>query len=118
MFGNPQWFRPKAIGWGLVPVSFKGWLYTGGWIGAIAVPFLLLISRGQPMEAFTWMTLGIGALAYDVRQILRSFRQPDSTTTTAAVAVPPKREDNVLYIMDSAPGIPVATQNYNLRVRR
>ena len=116
MFGNPQWFRPKAIGWGLVPVSFKGWLYTGGWIGAIAVPFLLLISRGQALEAFAWMTLGGGALAYDVRQILRSFRVTQSVTAT--VAAPPKREDNVLYIMDSNPGQRVATQNYNLQVRR
>ena len=115
MFGNPQWFRPKAIGWGLVPVSFKGWLYTGGWIGAIAVPFLLLISRGQALEAFTWMTLGVGALAYDVRQILRSFRAPESTAT---VGVPLKREDNLLYILDSNPGQRVATQNYNLQVRR
>jgi hypothetical protein len=116
MFGNPQWFRPKAIGWGLVPVSFKGWLYTGGWIGAIAVPFVLLLSRQQPLEAFTWMTLGLGALAYDVRQILRSFRPVDSTTAT--VAAPPKREDNVLYILDSAPGAAVATRNFNLQVRR
>ena len=116
MFGNPQWFRPKAIGWGLVPVSFRGWLYTGGWIGAIALPFLLLLGRGQPVEAITWMTLGLGALAYDVRQILRSFRATDITTAT--VAAPPKREDNVLYIMESNAGVPVATRNYNLQVRR
>ena len=116
MFGNPQWFRPKAIGWGLVPVSFKGWLYTAGWIGAIAVPFLLLITRGQPLEAFTWMTLGIGALAWDVRQILRSFRPVESITAT--VSAPPKRDDNVLYILDSNPAAPVATRNYNLQVRR
>jgi hypothetical protein len=116
MFGNPQWFRPKAIGWGLVPVSFKGWLYTGGWIGAIAVPFLLLLTRGQPLEAFAWMTLGVGALAYDVRQILRSFRASDSVTTATVAAG--KRDDNVLYIGDSAPGVAVATANYNLRVRR
>jgi hypothetical protein len=116
MFGNPQWFRPKAIGWGLIPVSFKGWLYTGGWIGAIAVPFTLLLTRGQPLEAFTWMTLGIGALAYDVRQILRTFRPAETALTATVVA--PKKEDNVLYIMDSAPGVRVATQNYNLHVRR
>lgn len=116
MFGNPKWFRPKAIGWGLVPVSFQGWLYTGGWIGAIAIPFLMLISRGQPLEAFAWMTLGIGALAYDVRQILRSFRSSENLSAT--VATPPKREDNVLYILDSNPGAAVATRNYNLQVRR
>ena len=80
------------------------------------LPFLLLIGREQPLEAFTWMTLGLGALAYDVRQILRSFRSTESTT--AAVAVPPKREDNVLDIMESNAGVPVATRNYTLQVRR
>ena len=114
MFGNPQWFRPKAIGWGLVPVSLKGWLYAGGWIGAIALPFVLLLTRGQPVEAGTWAVLGLGAMAYDVRQILRSFRGAESTVAAAT----PTREDNVLYILDSAPGVPVATRNYNLQVRR
>ena len=24
MFGKPQWFRPKAFGWGLVPITWQG----------------------------------------------------------------------------------------------
>lgn len=116
MFGKPQWFRPKAIGWGLVPVSWKGWLYTGGWAGAIALPFLLLLFRGQPMEAFAWMTLGLSALVYDVRTILRSIRGPGGSTS-ATVAYE-KKDDNLLYIFDSSPGAAVATRNYNLQVRR
>ncbi len=28
MFGNPAWFRKKTVGWGLRPVSWKGWLYA------------------------------------------------------------------------------------------
>ena len=117
MFGKPQWFRPKAIGWGLIPVSWQGWLYAGGWAGAISLPFLLQIGRHQPVEAMAWLTLGLGALTCDVWQILRGFRAP-RVAVTATAASAPKREDNVLYIMDSQPGQAVATQNFNLQVRR
>ena len=111
MFGKPQWFRPKAIGWGLIPISWQGWLYAGGWTGAIALPFLLLIGRHQPVEAMAWLTLGLGALTCDVWQILRGFRAPP-------VASAPRREDNVLYITDSQPAQAIATRNFNLQVRR
>ena len=117
MFGKPQWFRPKAIGWGLIPISWQGWLYAGGWAGAISLPFLVLIGRHQPLEATAWLTLGIGALICDVWQILRGFRAP-RIPVTATVASAPKREDNVLYIMDSQPGQAALTRNFNLQVRR
>jgi hypothetical protein len=115
MFGKPQWFRPKAIGWGLTPVSWQGWTYTALWVAAIAGPFVLLIGRHQPMEALAWMGLGIGALAYDVRQILLSMNPPKSAPVAAAA---PKREDNVLYIMDDSATHPrVATRGFNLQTR-
>ena len=81
MFGKPQWFRPKAIGWGLIPISWQGWLYAGGWTGAISLPFLLLIGRHQPVEAMAWLTLGLGALTCDVWQILRGFRAPPASSS-------------------------------------
>lgn len=118
MFGKPNWFRPKAIGWGLVPISWQGWLYSAGWGGAIALPFLLLIGRHQPIEAAVWLMLGLGGLAYDVRQILRAIQGPRRTQVAAPVAAAAKLDDNVLYILDSRPGQPVATRNYNLQVRR
>lgn len=117
MFGKPQWFRPKAIGWGLIPISLQGWLYAGGWAGAISLPFLLLISRHQPVEAMAWLVLGIGGLTCDVWHILRGFRAPEKAANSV-VATTPKRDDNVLYIMDSQPGMAGATRNYNLQVRR
>jgi hypothetical protein len=115
MFGKPQWFRPKTIGWGLVPITWQGWLYTGGWGGAIALPFLTLVARHQPLEAMIWMALSIGALACDVWQILRAIRAPRRSPAAATAACHPKNDDNVLYILDSRPGQPVATRNYNLR---
>jgi len=114
MFGQPQWFRPKTFGWGLVPITWQGWLYSGGWIVTIVLPFLLLLGRHQPLEAAAWMTLTISALSYDVFQILRSYRgSPAGASATAAT----KTDDGVLYILDSRPGQPVATRNFNLQVR-
>ncbi len=114
MFGKPHWFRPKKVGWGLVPVSWQGWLYTGGWTGAIAVPFFLLLSRYQPLEAMAWMALSVGALFYDVWHIRRAMFAPPQS----AGGSPAKPEDNVLYILDSQPGHQAATRNYNLQVRQ
>ena len=111
MFGKPQWFRPKSIGFGVVPVSWQGWLYTGGWLGAVGLPFLLLLSRWQPLEAGAWLVLSLGALSYDVWQIRRALLTP-------VASAPPKTDDNVLYILDSQPGQQAATRNYNLQVRR
>ena len=115
MFGRPQWFRPKTFGWGLVPIAWQGWVYTAGWVAAIGLPFLLLIGRHQAMEAMAWMGLSVGAMTFDVWQILRAMRGPRGGGAGTASA---KSDDNVLYILDSHPGQQVATRNYNLQVRR
>ena len=112
MFGKPQWFRPKAIGWGLVPISWQGWTYTAGWGAAIGLPFLVLIGRHQPLEAMAWVGLSLGALVFDVRQILRAIGGPAANRSAVN-----KADDGVLYILDSRPGQPVATRNYELRTR-
>jgi hypothetical protein len=111
MFGKPQWFRPKTIGWGImVPATWQGWLYTSGWAGAIGLPFFLLVMREQPLEALAWLGVSIGAMVYDVWQMRRSV----ASRTVAGG----KQDDNVLYILDSQPGQQAATRNYNLQVRR
>jgi hypothetical protein len=116
MFGKPQWFRAKAIGWGLTPTSLQGWIYTGLWAAAIAGPFIMLLGRHQPIEAMAWMGLGIGALVYDVRQILLAMNPPKAAAVASTVAA--KREDNVLYIMDDSQTHPrVATRGFNLQTR-
>jgi hypothetical protein len=112
MFGKPQWFRPKRFGFGLTPVSWQGWLYSWAWAAVIAAPFVLLVWRHQPAEATAWLALAIGALVYDSWQIRRAIRSGSSTATVAV-----KQEDEVLFIGDSNPGAPIATQNYRLQVR-
>jgi hypothetical protein len=116
MFGQPRWFRPKKSGWGIVPVTWQGNLYTIVWVCAIALPFALLVRRHLPLEAGVWLTTAFGLLAYDVRQILRGLRGSPAVASTSAAAAG-QRDDNVLYILDSQPGQPVATRNFNLQVR-
>jgi hypothetical protein len=73
MFGQPQWFRPKKIGWGLSPICWQGWVYTVGWVSAIGLPFLVLTERHQPFEAAAWGTLGCLSLYYDIWKIRRAM---------------------------------------------
>jgi hypothetical protein len=77
MFGKPDWFREKRIGWGLVPVNWRGWVYTTGWVAALGGPFLLLVERQQALEALIWLGGALGLLIWDVRAILQAKR-PDA----------------------------------------
>ena len=101
MFGKPQWFRAKKIGWGLVPIRWQGWIYAVCWSAGIALPFLLLLARHQPLEATAWLALAVSGLTYDVWQILRLIRRPLAPRPTyAGVSVRPPN-DGILYISDS-----------------
>jgi hypothetical protein len=101
MFGRPEWFRPKTFGWGLTPVTWQGWIYTGVWTALMVLPFVLLLLRHQPVEASAWLGLTIGALLYDVWLILRAKRE--AGRHSAAATGPGGRRDDVLYILDSRP---------------
>ena len=37
MFGKPQWFREKKLGWGLTPVTWQGWVYALVWAAVLVV---------------------------------------------------------------------------------
>lgn len=70
MFGKPNWFKEKQVGWGVTPVSWQGWSYAVIWGVAIALPFILLISSHKVPEAFVWLAVSGGLLVWDVRQVL------------------------------------------------
>lgn len=107
MFGNPDWFRAKTIGWGLTPTRWQGWAYAGAWTAAITVPFVMLLTRQLVPEAMVWVAASVGALVWDVRQILRAMQAP--------VAV----KNDVFYIGDDqADPTRLATRNFDLQVRR
>ena len=101
MFGKPQWFRAKRIGWGLVPIRWQGWIYAACWVAGIALPFMLLLARHQPLEAAAWLALAISTLTYDVWQIMRAIREPLASPSAYARASISPRKNGILYISDS-----------------
>lgn len=103
MFGKPQWFRKKTVGWGLVPTCWQGWLYTAGWGATVAIPFFGLLTSGLGIEALIWGAVVGGAFLIDVRKVLRA-------TSTGA-------ESEVLVIDDDRAGSQLNTRRFDMRLR-
>lgn len=102
MFGKPEWFREKAWGWGLVPITREGWIYTWLWTAVMVAPYVVLVSFHRWPESFVWLAASLAALVWDVRQIL--------------AAKHPKPAKDVLYIGDEDDS--VQTSKLDLRLRR
>lgn len=74
MFGKPEWFVPKKIGWGLRPVTWQGWVYALAWATVIVLPFnILLFTRGW-IEAVIWMAVMLAWIVFDVYLILKAIK--------------------------------------------
>jgi hypothetical protein len=111
MFGKPDWFRAKAVGWGLTPTRWQGWVYSGLWTAVIALPFVALVWRHQAPEAMCWLAATCAALVWDVRQIRKAMDAPAPAEVVA--------KKDVFYIGDDqADSTRLATKNYDLQVRR
>lgn len=118
MFGSPEWFKPKTIGWGLTPIRWQGWAYTLAWVGVIGLPFGLLLLREQPAESIAWLAVTGGALIYDVRAILKRMQRANFNETAMAAPVASTPKNDVYYIGDSQAGTaPVATRNYSFKLK-
>jgi len=103
MFGKPDWFKKKQPGWGITPICRQGWCYTGLWLGVLIVPFLLLLGQHLAVESLVWLAAAMGALVWDVRQVLAAMR--------------PANED-VLYIDETETlSEQFATRNFDFRLR-
>lgn len=114
MFGKPEWFRDKKVGWGLAPVSWQGWTYSGVWASTIAGPFAMLLARTDEVEmsyrmasAGVWLAVSLGGLIWDVRQIKRARHKPPVAA----------KKEPVLYIGDDD-ALAVSTKNLELQLRR
>ncbi len=103
MFGKPEWFKKKTFGWGVTPISWQGWLYTGVWVTAIFLPFLFFLFARGPVESTVWLFAGIGALIWDVRAILNAMDQEE--------------RKGLFYIGEEDSDSKVATRNFDLQVR-
>jgi hypothetical protein len=102
MFGKPEWFTQKKLGWGLHPTSWQGWAYTAAWGGVIAAPFVGMMAFGKWPEAAVWLVASAGALVWDVKSII--------------AAKHPQPKKDVLYIGDDEDS--VQTSKLDLRLRR
>ena len=125
MFGKPEWFQKKSVGWGLRPVMWKGWLYAMFWAGVICIPFIALLANTKVVESLIWVVVMIFALLWDVQHVMREIDAPvgsphiedadidDATIEAEAV------EDDVLIINDDTQPDPAyfATRSYDLRAR-
>lgn len=81
MFGRPEWFEPRSIGWGLMPRTWQGWVYTAGWAILLAGPFLLLISAHWIWPAVIWLLVAMVVLIGDVADILRQLSAQDEASS-------------------------------------
>jgi hypothetical protein len=105
MFGKPEWFREKKIGWKLTPTCWQGWAYALCWAAIVVLPFLLLLAVDRVPEAFVWLAVSSGTLVWDVRQLLGQIRTAGAN-------------EDVLYIADEdAKDSRVETPKYDLHLR-
>jgi hypothetical protein len=107
MFGKPQWFREKTVGWGLTPVTWQGWAYVAGWVAMIVVPAVLVVASTGVLYALVWVAAAAGLLLWDVYQILQAKRSPKKPAPAA----------DVLYIGDEEDNSRLATKRYDMRLR-
>ncbi len=108
MFGKPEWFREKKVGWGLRPVSWKGWLYAIVWAAVICGPFMALLASQLLIESLVWAVVMMFALLWDVQHVRRELNRT-------------RHEDaDVLIIDEDTEPDPTyfATRSYDLHVRR
>ncbi len=126
MFGKPQWFKPKALGWRVHPVTWQGWAWGGTWLAVMIVPFTAFMSQDDMfVEAFIWIGASVSVMMLDVWQILRAMNppparvQPPRPVPVAQPAKPANQmpDDGILFLNDGANG-GVGTRNYDFRVRK
>ena len=114
MFGKPQWFRKKTVGWGLRPVSWKGWGYALSWAAVICVPFIALLVHHKLFESLVWVVAMMFALLWDVQQVMRELGRP--TRHDADLLI----DSDILIIDEDTQPDPThhATRSYDLHVGR
>jgi hypothetical protein len=104
MFGKPEWFREKTVGWGLTPAKWQGWAYAIVWGGVLTLPFLaFLLSLHRVPEALLWLGFGTIMLTWDVRGIIREMRH--------------QAAGDVFVIDDETDASSLATRNFDMHLK-
>ena len=112
MFGKPSWFRKKRVGWGLRPVSWKGWMYAAVWVAVICGPFAALLAQRLLFESLVWVVTMMVAMLWDVGHVMRQMDTKNVASQDVA--------EDILVIDENTEPDPsyYATRSYDLRLRR
>src|SRR5262249_24112802 len=123
-------FKPKTLGWGVYPVTWQGWVWTGSWAAVMLLPFFGFISQhDMTVEALIWLAASISVMLLDVWQVLRAMNPPAVRPAPARPAPrpPPRRPptkptpplaDEGITFLGEPQTRPVGTRNYDFRVRK
>ena len=124
MFGQPQWFKTKGLGWGIYPASWQGWTWLGTWAAVVFLPFLGFYSqRDMFLESVIWFGTTLAVMFMDVWQILRALNPPAPKPSRPAPSPPPvpatapTGDDGIVFVGE-AQNRSVGTRNYDFRVRK
>jgi len=126
MFGKPQWFCKKTVGWGLRPVDWRGWVYAMVWAAVICVPFVSLLVQSKVIESLIWVVAMMAAMLWDVRSVMRDIDAPAEQVAEVAEVIEAEEaevdagEDDVLIIDEDTEPDPryFATRSYDLHLGR
>lgn len=113
MFGKAEWFRPSRGRMGVVPAGWQGWTYTGIWGGVVGLPAVALLANVGWVQSLIWLAASGGMWLWDVTQLRREMRPPEQKSAASA---PPA--DDVLYIGDDEAGDRLATENFEMQLRK
>jgi hypothetical protein len=119
MFGKPEWFEKKSVGWGIKPVNWRGWAYAMVWMGVLCIPFVLLLAQAKVWESLIWVVVMMFALLWDVRHVRQAYDAPAEAVIVEPEEVVEEADDVLIIDEDTEPDpAHFATRSYDLHVRR
>lgn len=101
VFGKTHWFCTTHGGLGIRPISFPGWAFLILWLAAILIPSLLFVWISKSIEALIWASFSSWLLIRESRALVRE-----------------KRREDVFVIGEENDVTKVATNKYDLELRR
>ncbi|MEQ8784874.1 MAG: hypothetical protein RIC55_01185 [Pirellulaceae bacterium] len=115
MFGKAQWFRPSRGAKGIVPATWQGWAYTAAWGGVVAFPAAALAANVGLFQSLIWLAASGGMWFVDVMQVRRDMNPSPAASSPSST---PAVDENVLYIGDDETTDRLATQHFEMQLRK
>jgi len=91
MIGKKEWFkRRKYSGWGVVPATWQGWMYTAVMISPLAVLSFMQVNEAVPAVLIVWFII----FAIDMVDIMIHVPKDEREREHEAIA-----ERNALWVI-------------------